>query len=409
MKTIVIVVLVIALTGALIFAVLPQFGIRTLPNKAVDFSEPEPETVEYVARPAIALGKQILSPWISEQSKDSAWGQARGKWVLWKGSIHSIEPAMNPNRIVLVYEYEAPLPYYTQRFGVVVEFDVQWSESLKQLNPGEMVYFRGKLVDKEFSLADIYRYGLDFNSHVLLLEQGQIIDENDIGAVLADLAYLSYEQIDSLLLAAERIDQVMNYFERRADVSSDLRWQLSSFATKLVNIQLPIDPSLSEDNYMEVQEMSLTIVRSQAALAKSEIEQTCAEALKLLHNMDTAAEIDAEVILDLAGTIDKIQTYCISEDEVEYLESIEDKDRGLGQPGIEDLFLALVTYPFGIWVEITAAVAKASATVIQDLLLHPVYEQMIVTCETYLGTINGWIKLIHEVSVNSMAEVIRII
>jgi hypothetical protein len=201
----------------------------------------------------------------------------------------------------------------------------------------------------------------------------------------------------------------MNYFERRANVSSDWRWQLSSFATKLVNVQLTTDPSLSEGNPREVQEISLTIVISEAALAKSEIEHTFAEVLMLLHNANTFGEIDEDEIPDLTRTIEKIRAYSISEDEVEYLENIENKDRGLGQPSIEDLFLALVTYPFGIWVKITTAVAKSSVTVIQDLLLHPVYEQIIVTCETYLGTINMWIKLIRELSVSTMFELLALL
>jgi hypothetical protein len=43
------------------------------------------------------------------------------------------------------------------------------------------------------------------------------------------------------------------------------------------------------------------------------------------------------------------------------------------------------------------------------LLLHPVYEQIIVTCETYLGTINMWIKLIRELSVSTMFELLALL
>ena len=317
MKTVVIIAAIV-LTGALVFVVLPRYGIRTLPGRVEYITEPERATVEYIARPPAVLGKQLLSPRVSEQSKQSTWNNARGKWVVWKGNVTSIEPMLKPSRIVFIYEYEAPLPLYTQQFGVVVRFGAEWSENLTQRTAGETIYFRARLVESELAFADIYRYGLDFGSHLLILEDGQIIDDDDIAAKLADLAYTSYEQIDKLVTTTERIDKVMNYFERRTNVTSSVRWQLSSFATQLVNVQLPYNPSLSGDDNGEVRQMSLSVVTREAALAKAEIERNLEAALKLLHDPNKSLEIEADAIQDLTNTIKRIQTYGISKDKVEY-------------------------------------------------------------------------------------------
>ena len=375
-------------------------GWQTIPPSEVEFSPPVEEKVEYLAIPPCELSARLFPSGFAD---DSFWSHAVGKWVLWSGEVTGIEPKLSPSRLNFHYPYDggwSPLKVWSD-LSVVVEFDDDESTStLRDLSIGDEVYYRAKLVRQEPSLSPI--------GQRLILQDGQIIERNHLAARLGDLAYVSYEQIDHLLAAAERIDNVMNYFERRANVTSSVRWQLSSFATQLVNIELPHDPSLSGGDNSDVRQMSLSVVSNEAALAKSEIERNLAAALELLHDGDESVEVDPDDIHELMRTIERIKTYGISEDEVEYLEDIEEKDRRLGQPSVVGAFLTLVSSPFGIWVKIVAAVAHAAATVILDVQLHDVYEQMIVVCETYLGTSSAWLELIRNANVVTMSKIVTL-
>ena len=398
MKGIVIVAIIIVAIASVVL-LLPQLqghAIRTLPGWTEHLSESEPQTVEYVARPASELGKELLSPWISEHLKESAWNNARGKWVLWKGDVHSVEPVVRPSRIVLVYEHEAPLPFYTQQFGVVVEFDAQWGESLRGRTVGDTVYFRAILVEREFRLADVYRYGLDFGSSVLLLEDAEIIDENDIAAKLIDLAYSSYEQVDRLVAVAERADDITAYFARRANVSSDMRWQLSAAALRIAGMRLPHDPPLDGDDYSGSRGISLTDIGREAALARSEIESSLAGALIFLHDADTTSKYDYEAIEQRMQSTARMVT--ANEYFVEEVEILRAEDRRRGDVGIGDLgwfgLGEILDKIIGWPASLVISVVEAAVVFGEDLGYRSLYEGMVVICERQLHIVSMGIESI---------------
>ncbi len=413
MKTTIVVLLIMG-TLVSVLVVIPQFqgyGIRTLPGRTEYLSEPEqkaPEkdAVAYIARPSAELGRQLLSPSVSDQSKENAWASARGKWVLWKGAIRSIEPAINPNRIVLVDEYQAPMPLYTQRFAVVVEFDSQQSKRLKKLEVGQTVYFRARLVEKEFRLADVYRYGLDFSSHVLSLDEGQIVDDDHVAAILADLAYISYEQIDRLSVAAKRTHDVMDYFERRANVSSDVRWQLMAAATRIAGIRLPHDPPMSENGYTESGGISITVVKREAALAKSKIEQSLASTLTLLHTLDEPPGFDHHIIHEAKQSNARMVT--ANEDFVEEIEVLRDEDKRRGEIGIGDLTWFGIGQILGWPASLVISVVNSAARFGEDLGYLPLYDGMIVICERQLHIIGLTVDRVLNSAVDAIEDAIMV-
>ena len=389
MKTIAILVLSIAVAGALVFVVLPHFGIRTLPSRVEYFSEPEPETVEYMARPAIGLGKQILSPSVSQESKDSTWEAARGKWVLWKGSVHSIEPALNPSRIVLVYEYEAPLPFYTQRFGVVVKFEAQWSESLKQLIPGETVYFRAKLVERDFRLADVYRYGLDFSSYVLLLEHGQIIDRDDRAARLVDLAYTSYDHLDLLVSLAEQTATVRNYFEQRLELDWVAIRALEIFAP--VYVRIPDSPG-------QASEAVLAPIRAIKTNAEANIETSVASALNYLH---TASSTQKDSLTKFVEDKQGIHTSLVTDECIAAQKLWEAYELQRASPGLKELALGIPKLAYaveGIVREILKTIGGFVGyyKVIEVLGDLQEAEKVVVSCYILLGAITSTMAQIND-------------
>lgn len=261
---------VICVTLLLVFFVLPQYGIRTLPGTVEYLSEPEPETVAYVARPPAQVGEKLLSPWAADT--EEVWTETQRKWVLWKGEVHSIEPAFNPNRIVFVYEHDAPRPFSKRPFGVVVHFDPAWTGALERLSPGDTVYYRGKLADREFALV-AGRHDLPVDSYLLELEDGQLIDSDDITTGLVELAYAGYHQLDLLLLLAEQTAIVTDYFERRLE----LDWSKIQVIDRALPISIP-------DKAGEASDEVLTPIRSIKTDAEARIETNLALALEYLHD-----------------------------------------------------------------------------------------------------------------------------
>ena len=383
MKGIIVVVVIVAV-AAVVFALLPQlqgYGIRTLPGRFEDLSEPEPEAFGYVARPPAELGRQLVSPWVSEHSKETAWGNARGKWVLWKGRVHSVEPALNPNRIVLVYEHEAPPPFHTQRFGVVVGFGAQWSARLKQLTVGDFTYFRARLAEAEFRLADVYRYGLDFSSHVLLLEQGQIVEPDDIAAALVDLAYAGFEQLDELVRAAECIAAVSEFFEGKL---RDGRKRIAiETIIKLVGIDI-------RDKYWLLGHTPLAELRASRDWLKFDIEQRVQEALEVLHY---AGPVKSAALRD---SIEKQARYNrtaveASKDACGVLRGFWEEERRSAQPSISDLALELLLMKLPRLI----AVVKTIMEGIIECGELDAYEIIVGACHLQLEMIAGHMEHIH--------------
>ena len=380
-----IVVLLIIVTLVSVFVLIPHlqgYGIRTLPGRTEYLSEPEPETVGYVARPPAELGRQLLSHSVSDQSKENAWASARGKWVLWKGDVRSIEPALNPNRIVLVDEYEGPMPLYTQRFGVVVEFDAQQSERLKELEVGETVYFRARLVEKEFRLADVYRYGLDFSSYVLLLEQGQLVDPEDIAAGLVDLAYAAFEQLDELVKEAEGIAATSGFFEGK--LRDGTKRIAIETMTKLVGIDIG-------DKYWLLAETPMAELRAHRDYLKFGIEQRIKEALEVLHHTGP---------LDSVALRQRIEQQARSNDTVveatkdagRILRDFWEEERRSAQPGISELALESLL----LRLPATIGIAKTIMEGIIEYGKLDAYETIVGACHLQLERIEGHMKYIYD-------------
>ena len=379
-----IVVLLIVLTLVAVLLVIPQFqgyGIRTLPGRAEYLSEPQPETVGYVARPPTEMGRQLLSPSVSEQSKESAWGNARGKWVLWKGEVHSVEPALNPSRIVLVYDYEAPMPLYTQSFAVVVEFDAKQSERLKQLKAQEIVYFRAKLMEKEYRLADVYRYGLDFSSHVLLLEKGQIVDPDDIAAALVDLAHEGYEQLDALVKEADGIAAVSGFFEGKL-TDGKKRIAIETM-TKLVGIDIG-------DKYWLLTERPMVELRAHRDYLRFGIEQRLKEALEVLHHAGPLTDVALRQAINQQARSNDTMVEA-TKDAGRILRGFWEEERQSAQPGISDLALESLL----LRLPATIGVAKTIMEGIVEYGKLDVYETIVGTCHIQLDVIEEYMEHIH--------------
>lgn len=383
--------MIIFITLASVFVVLPRYGIRTLPGRVEYLSEPEPQTVEYVARPPAELGKQLLFPWVSEQFKESAWSNARGKWVVWKGAVHSVEPMLKPSRIVLVHEYEAPLPFYTQRFGVIAEFDPLWIEHLKHLSTGETVYFRAKLVAWELAFADVYRYGLDFGSYLLIMEDGQIVDSDEIAATLVDLAYASFRQLDELVEEAESIAAVSKFFE---DKLKDGKKRIA--IETIINL-VGID---TRDKYWLLDETPLAELRARKDYLKSSIEQRLQEALNVLHYSGPLKDATLRHRIEQQAKYNNTAVEAIK-DASKILRDFWEEERRSPQPDISELALESLLSKL-------PATVGAVKTIMEGIIEYgklDAYETIVGACHLQQKMIESHMEQIHD----GVAEVADII
>lgn len=396
MKIQILLVTLCILLGALSF---PGCSSSTIPPSVEELSPTQPQPVEYIARPATVLGTVIFSDITTEQEKKDIWSESRGKWVLWSGIVHGVEPKLKPSRIVFVYEYETSGWALYSNFGVAVDFKPAMTERLKQLTKGESVYYRAKLVQREVGgLFQFTKYDSDI-SGFLVLEEGEIIASDDPEAVLVDLVYSSYEHLDRLVADAERIAAISDYFERKANLASDVKWNLTKLALKLMHIELHDDTQLHE--------ISLPAVRMKASLAKSEIEDNLKATLAFLH-YDAGAHGEYER-QDIERKIESSERIVnIIEDEIKDLESIWEKDKRSAEPGIVDLIsvaiiqLANVALP---GVGLVIGIPKAAGEGVTEIMRLPLYQQVIVICQTYLGLIDEYTLYIRNTTIDIVSNI----
>ena len=346
---------------------------RLIPPSEEYLSPPEPEKVEYIAKPPNDLAELLFSSGISEQSKATTWSNAQGKWIVWVGKVHRVEPQLKPSRIVFLYEYEtSPMSFDNGQFVVTVKFDLSWTQQLKQLTTGEFVYFRAKLVEYDSGLG----------SNLLMLEKGQLIHRDDIAAKLVDLAYSSYEQLDRLAADAKRIVEISDYFERKADLTLDVKRNLTKFALKLIHIELRDDTQLHE--------ISLPAVRRKASLTKSEIEKNLEVRLAIMHsNTGIRRELELQDIERKIVSGERLVK--IIEDEIKDLESIWEKDKRSAELDIVDLIPVAVNQLINVIIPdsgIIIGITTATADIMAEIVQRPLYDQVVVICQTYLGLID---------------------
>ncbi len=230
--------------------------------------------VEYVPRPANVLGTLLFSSVATEQEKADIWSESRGKWVMWVGSVEAVEPKLKPSRLIFLYEYDTSGLAIYNKFGVAVDFNPSMTERLKQLTIGQRVYYRARLGQRESAtLYTSIEYGSGI-SGFLVLSEGELVAADDPQAVLADLAYASYEQLEELVAEAERVTAVSKYFERELEQG----WTGIAIETGLnfLNVKLYDEPWL--------QVLPLPEKRSRKASIKSEIEDALEAALAFLHS-----------------------------------------------------------------------------------------------------------------------------
>jgi len=84
---------------------------RLIPPSTEYLSSPEPEKVQYISEPPYELAKSLFSSVVPQQSKEAAWSNAVGKWVVWTGNLDHTEPQLKPSRMVFLYKYETPLVF----------------------------------------------------------------------------------------------------------------------------------------------------------------------------------------------------------------------------------------------------------------------------------------------------------
>lgn len=306
-------------------------GARTIPPSEVYLVPPEPEQVEYIAKPPDELAKRLFSAGVSEQSKEVTWSNARGKWVVWKGDVYDIEPKLKPSRIVFLHEYEIPpMSFDSGQFGIIVEFDPAWTEHLKQVTPGQTVYYRAKLVAREVGLF-VGRYGLGLGSGFLMLEDGQIIDSTDIAAKLVDLAYTSYQQLDKLVEEAKSIAMVSNYFEQRLNPD----W----IRVQMVLNLLPLTITIPDKPGVASQDILAPILGTKTR-SKAEIQANLEDALTYLH-LGTAPPAEEHYLRQFLQQKFEINSKLVSEIErdAQPLKEMYKEARQL--PGLEDALKAV--------------------------------------------------------------------
>jgi hypothetical protein len=376
----------------LVSVVLSQDGIRTLPGRVEYLSEPEPETVEYIAAPPAELGKQLLSPWVSKQCRDNAWSNARGKWVVWKGDVRSIEPMLKPSRIIFIYEYEAPPPFTRKQFGVVAKFNPEWTEDLKQLVRNETVYYRARLVRQELDLVAASKYGLGWSPHFLVLEDGQIIDSNDVAAQLADLVYTSYRQLEKLVEEAENIAAVSKFFEDKLR-DGEKRIVIETMLG-LIGIKI-------RDKYWLLEETPLLELRARKNSLRLNIQHHLQEALSVLHHSDPSN--DAMLRQEIEETF-RSNNIMVEEAKAvsKILKDFWEEEKRSAEPGISDAALALF---FSKLPPLSAA-----RTIIEGAIEYgklDAYETIVGACHLQLGFIESSMEQIHDNVVEVINEVIE--
>ncbi|MBT9143222.1 MAG: hypothetical protein DDT32_01764 [Syntrophomonadaceae bacterium] len=262
------------------------------------------QPLEYIALPPATLGKLLFS--YETAGQENIWREYRGKWVLWVGSVHEVEPKLKPSRIIFLHEYEtSQMAFHTGKFGVIVEFEPAWTNHLNQLITGQTVYYRAKLVSREPAGFSANRYGLGFGSQILMLEEGQIIGGDEIAAKLVDLAYVSYEQLDRLVKEAESIATVSNYFEQRLELLGG-KWIAIRAVLSPLGIKIPNSPTPSQTILVDKQRHKivlqdkieaslknvLTSVHTAAPAQENHLRQYIQEALET--NRKLASEIDRD-------------------------------------------------------------------------------------------------------------------
>lgn len=271
----VILLLVLTLPGCL-----PGYGVRAIPPSVEYLVPPEPEKVEYLAISPDDLAKRLFSIGASEQSREDAWSNARGKWVVWRGDVHDIAPKLKPSRVVFLHEYEVlPMSFDSGQFGIIVEFDHAWTEHLRQLTIGQTVFYRAKLVRRKTGLFG--KYGLGLGSGFLMLEDGQIIDSNAVTAKLVDLAYTTRQQLKKLVKEAENIATARNFFQQRLERLGGKWGAIQAILTPL-SIRIPDSPTPRQTILVGKQKQRIVL--------QAKIEANLENVLTSLHTAAPAQE-----------------------------------------------------------------------------------------------------------------------
>jgi hypothetical protein len=373
----------VLLTIALVFVVLPHYGIRTLPGRVEYLAPPEPEKVEYIAIPPSDLAKILFSTGVSERARETTWSDAQGKWVVWVGKVHRVEPQLRPSRIVFLDEYETPpLSLDSGQFDIIVEFDPAWTERLKQLTTGELVYYRAKLV----------KYDWGWGLNLLTLEQGEIVPHDDVAAKLVDLAYTSYRQLGELVEEAENIAAVSRFFEDK------LRDGEKKIAIETMLGLVGLDIS---DKYWLLEETPLLELRARKNSLKFSIEHHLQEALGALHHSDPPNDAvlrqkieetlrSNNIVVEGTKTVSKV------------LKDFWEEEKRSAEPDISDATLALLLKKL--------PPLSAAKTVMEGIIEYgklDAYETIVGTCHMELGTIESSMERIHDNVVEVINEVIR--
>ena len=381
--------------GALGF---PGCSSSTIVPSVEVLSPTQSQPVEYMAKPADVLGPLIFSGMNTEQEETSIWSESRGKWVLWVGSVEAVEPKLKPSRLIFLYEYDTSGLAIYNKFGVAVDFNPSMTERLRQLTQGQRVYYRAKLGQRETAgLFTSAEYGSGI-SGFLVLSEGEVITSDDPAAVLADLAYSSYEQLDRLVADAERIASLDNYFQRAANLSTDVAWQLSKLALGFVNIRLTGNTQL--------QKVSLPAMSEKALSAKSEIEDSLGTALASLHyDAGGHGEYDRQGIERKIESSERIAG--VIGDGIRDLESVWFEDKRSSELDLGDLVyegtVALIGKALPE-VELIIGITQPAGDGMAEIGRLPLYQQMIVICQTYLALTDGTIQHIRDVAIDTMSD-----
>jgi len=396
MKIQILLVTLCILLGTLSF---PGCSSSTIPPSVEELSPTQSQPVEYIARPATVLGTVIFSDIATEQEKKDIWSESRGKWVLWAGSVNEVEPKLKPSRIIFLYEYETSGLALYNKFGVAVDFKPMMTERLKQITKGQRVYYKAKLAQRETGgLFESAKYGSSI-SGFLVLSEGEIIASDDPEAVLVDLAYSSYEQLETLIADAERIININDYFLHKANLASDVKWNLLKLASKLVHIEL--------SDETQPQGVSPSVLQMRAILAQSKIEECLQVTLESLHSdTDRYGKLGRRDIERQIESNERILKTI--KDEIRELENIMEKDRLSSEPGIVNLISTAVTQLLNVIIPgsgLVVGITTATADVMAEIGQLPLYEQVVVICQTYLGLIDKCIQHIQNTTIDTISNI----
>lgn len=369
---------ILVLAGTLLCVLALDFSActsRLIPPSEEYLSPPEPEKVEYIAKPPSDLAKRLFSAGVSEQSREAAWSDAQGKWVVWVGNVHHVEPQLKPSRIIFLDEYEtSSMSFDSGQFTVTVKFDSAWTQQLKQLTTGEFVYYRAKLV----------KYDLGLGSNLLTLEEGQIIAPDDVTAKLSDLNYASYDQLQRLIEDAETIANIKNYYEQK--LKKGRTW----IATKTV-VEALTGITLNDETWLQKMSYLPDKERLNTSL-KSEVQLHVRDALASLHSH---APRDKRDCLDDIGQRVKANNAIIEGAELvtSTLKAYYEEERHLNEPSVHELGLELLLLKLPKILGVTKTVLEG---VIEAGKLDA-YETVVGVCYLRLDDID---KMMNEIASN---------